>query len=67
MSRSDQTVAVSMTRQAVNDAPAYDAQATMSRETEYRLYKHDGHAGDSTDDPIPEDEISRARHAKEPT
>ncbi len=64
---SDQTVAVSMTRQAVKDAPVYDAQAAMSREAEERLYKHYGHAGYWTGDPIPEDEISRARHAKEST
>ncbi len=38
----DGTVAVSMTRQAVKDAPAYDAQATLNREQENRLYEHYG-------------------------
>ena len=34
------TVAVSITRQAVKDAPAYDPQAAVSREAEDQLYKH---------------------------
>ena len=55
---SDSTVAVSITRQAVKDAPVYDAQAAMNREAEDRLYKHYGHAGYWTTYPIREDEIS---------
>jgi hypothetical protein len=60
VSWSDKTVAVSMTRQAVKDAPVYDSQAAMSREAEDRLYKHYGHAGYWTGYPIREDEVSRA-------
>ena len=55
----DETVTVSMTRQAIKDAPVYDPQATMSRESEDRLYKHYGHVGYWTGYPIREDEIAR--------
>ncbi len=57
----DETVAVSMTRQAVKDAPVYDAQASMSHEAEDRLYKHYGHAGYWTGYPIRENEISGSK------
>lgn len=56
---SDRSVTVSISRQAVKDAPAYDSQAAMSREDEDRLYQHYGHAGYWTGYPIREDEISR--------
>jgi uncharacterized protein YrrD len=56
---SDRTVAVSMTRQAIKDAPVYDSQATVSREDEERLHKHYGHAGYWTDYPTREEEIFR--------
>jgi len=56
----DETVEVSMTRQAIKDAPLYDAQAAMSHEAEDRLYKHYGHVGYWTGYPIREDEISRS-------
>lgn len=59
VSWSDKTVAVPLTRQAVKDAPGYDAQATMSRDAEERLYRHYGHAGYWTGYPIREDEVSR--------
>ncbi len=55
----DKKVTVSLTRQAVRDSPVYDAQATMSREDEDRLYQHYGHAGYWTGYPIREDEIPR--------
>ncbi len=55
----DETVAVSMTRQAVKDAPAYDPQAALSREVEDRLYEHYGHASYWADHPVRADEISR--------
>ncbi len=42
---SDRTVAVSMTRQAVKDAPAYDPQTTMSPEDEDQLHEHHRRAG----------------------
>ncbi|ASJ72261.1 PRC-barrel domain-containing protein [Granulosicoccus antarcticus] len=40
----DKTTAVSMTRQAIKDAPAYKSQAKMSREAEDRLLNYYGHA-----------------------
>ena len=56
----DETVAVSMTRQAIKDAPVYDAQATMSRDAEDQLYQHYGHAGYWSGYPIREDEKARS-------
>ncbi|MEO8544560.1 MAG: PRC-barrel domain-containing protein [Betaproteobacteria bacterium] len=56
----DATVSVSMSRQAVKDAPIYDAQAAISRDAEDRLYKHYGHAGYWTGYPISEDEASHS-------
>ena len=56
----DQTVTVSVTRQAVKDAPVYDPQAAMSREAEDQLYQHYGHAGYWTGYPIREDDIPRS-------
>jgi uncharacterized protein YrrD len=55
----DQTVAVSMTRQAVKDAPAYEPQAGLNREAEDRLHEHYGRAGYWTDHPVRANEISR--------
>ncbi len=55
----DNTVTVSMTRQAIKDAPVYESQAAMSRESEDRLYQHYGLAGYWTGYPVREDEISR--------
>ena len=55
----DETVAVSMTRQAVKDAPAYESQAALSREAEDRLHQHYGRTGYWTDHPVRADEISR--------
>ncbi|MEO8544555.1 MAG: PRC-barrel domain-containing protein [Burkholderiaceae bacterium] len=55
----DKTVTVSVTRQAVKDAPVYDPRAAMSREAEDRLYQHYGHAVYWTGYPIKEDEVSR--------
>ena len=55
----DRTVAVSMTRQSVKDAPTYDPEAAMSREAEDQLYQHYGHVGYWTDHPIRDTEISR--------
>ncbi|MEO7127553.1 MAG: PRC-barrel domain-containing protein [Rhodoferax sp.] len=54
------TVSVSMTRQAIKDAPAYDSQAPLSREGEDRLYKHYGHDGYWTGYPAREGAISRS-------
>jgi len=41
----DSTVSVDLTRQAVQDAPAYDAAAQLNREQEAGIYKHYGHSG----------------------
>ena len=54
----DKTVTVSVTRQAVKDAPVYDPRVTMSREDEDRLYKHYGHVGYWVGDSISEDKVS---------
>lgn len=56
----DKTVTVSVTRQAVQDAPAYDPQASMSHAAEDRLYRHYGHVGYWTGYPIDEDDVSRS-------
>lgn len=56
---SDETVTVSVTRQAVKDAPVYDPQAQLSREDEDRLHEHHGRTGYWTDHPVRADEISR--------
>ena len=42
---SDSTVAVALTRQAVKDAPWYDAAVPLSREYEMDLYRHHGRGG----------------------
>ncbi len=55
----DKTVTVSMTRQAIKDAPVYDPQAALSRDAEDRLYKHYGQAGYWTDSPVRDEDISR--------
>ncbi len=55
----DKTVAVSMTRQAVKDAPAYEPEAALSRDAEHRLHMHYGRDGYWTDHPVRDDEISR--------
>ncbi|NDP59772.1 MAG: PRC-barrel domain containing protein [Oxalobacteraceae bacterium] len=52
----DKTVTVSVTRQAVKDAPAYDAHAAMSREDEDRLYQHYGRSDFWSGYPVREDE-----------
>jgi hypothetical protein len=39
------TVSVQLTRQAVQDAPAFDATDTLSREDEARLHEHYGRSG----------------------
>ncbi len=56
----DESVTVSMTRQAIQDAPVYDPQAPMSRDVEDRLYQHYGQAGYSSGDPIRKAEIPGA-------
>ena len=56
----DHTVAVSMTRQAVKDAPVYDSQAGVGREAEDRLYKHYGYTGYWIGYPIRDDKITSA-------
>ncbi len=56
----DESVTVSMTRQAIKDAPGYESQVAMNRQAEDRLYKHYGQAGYWTDHPVRPDEISRA-------
>ena len=45
VSWSDSTVAVNLTRQAVKDAPPYDAEATLDRTREMGIYKHYGRPG----------------------
>lgn len=55
----DKTVAVSVTRQAVKDAPVHDPRAAMNREAEERLYKHYGQAGYWSTHPVRDDEINR--------
>jgi len=55
----DETVAVSMRRQAVKDAPTYDPQAALNRGEEDRLYRHYGQTDYWTDHPVRDDEISR--------
>jgi hypothetical protein len=55
----DETVAVSMTRQAIKDAPAYEPQAVLNRHAEDRLHAHYGRAGYWTDHPVRANEISR--------
>ena len=55
----DETVAVSMTRQAVKDAPAYDPKAALNRVEEDRLYRHYGQTDYWTDHPVRANEISR--------
>lgn len=55
----DKKVTVSMTRQAIKDAPVYVSQATLNREAEDRLYNHYGHPGYWSAYPIRDDEISR--------
>jgi len=62
----DETVAVSVTRQAIKDAPVYDSQATMSREAEDQLYQHYGQAGYWTGYPVHEDEILAPSREKDP-
>ena len=54
----NETVTVSMTRQAIKDAPVYDPEAVMSREAEDQLYQHYGHVGYWAGYPIREDDIS---------
>ncbi|MEO7337422.1 MAG: PRC-barrel domain-containing protein [Caldimonas sp.] len=54
---SDETVSVSMTCQAVKDAPGYDSQATLNRTEEDQLYKHYGQTDYWTGHPIREDAI----------
>jgi hypothetical protein len=41
----DATVAVSLTQQAVKDAPLYDSALPLSRDQEMGLYEHHGRAG----------------------
>lgn len=55
----DKSVTVSITRQSVEDAPIYDPQAAMSRESEDQLYKHYGRAGYWNDHPDRDGDISR--------
>ncbi|MEO7056316.1 MAG: PRC-barrel domain-containing protein [Caldimonas sp.] len=56
---SDESVTVSMTRQAVKDAPAYDPQAAPDRAEEDRLYRHYGQTDYWSGYPVPETDISR--------
>jgi uncharacterized protein YrrD len=55
----DQTVAVSMTRQAVKDAPPYDSTGAPNRVEEDRLYRHYGQTDYWSDHPVRANEISR--------
>jgi hypothetical protein len=45
VSWSEATVSVDLTRQAVKDAPAYDATVQLNREQEVNIFKHYGHPG----------------------
>jgi hypothetical protein len=45
ISWADHTVSIRMTRQAVENAPAYDPTAKLAREDEARLYEHHGRTG----------------------
>ncbi len=56
---SDETVAISMTRQAIKDAPSYDPKAALNREAEDRLYSHYGQTDYWSGHPVREEEISR--------
>ena len=53
----DNSVTVSMTRQAIKDAPIYDPQGSISRESEDQLFQHYGHAGYWSDHPAGDDEV----------
>ncbi len=45
VSWSDSKVSINLTRQAVKDAPPYDAEAQLDRKQESRIYKHYGRQG----------------------
>ncbi|MEO7106169.1 MAG: PRC-barrel domain-containing protein [Rhodoferax sp.] len=55
----DRTVAVKLTRQAVEDAPAYDSATKLLRGDEVRLYEHYGRSGYWTVSDKRETDISR--------
>jgi hypothetical protein len=52
-------VSVDLTRQAVKDAPAYDATVPLDRQHETRLYSHYGRPGYWADAEILETDIVR--------
>jgi len=60
VSWADSAVSVSLTRQAVKDAPVYDYSKTLERENEARLYRHYGRSGYWSEDEVREAEISHA-------
>ena len=45
VSWADRAVSVDLTRQAVKDAPVYNPEETLARDSEARLYQHYGHDG----------------------
>jgi hypothetical protein len=55
----NETVAVSMIRQAVKDAPTYDPQAVLNREDEGRLFRHYGQSDYWSGYPVRSGEASR--------
>jgi sporulation protein YlmC with PRC-barrel domain len=55
----DRTVSVKLTRQAVEDAPAYDSDTKLARVDEARLYEHYGRSGYWTVSDKRNTEISR--------
>ena len=59
VSWSERNVSVTLTRQAVKDAPAYDQGERLSRADEARLHDHYGRAGYWADDEKRATEISR--------
>ena len=56
----DESVSVSMTRQAIKDAPVYDPEASIDRQAEEQLYQHYGHVGYWSGYPISEDSLPAA-------
>jgi hypothetical protein len=54
VSWSDSTVSVDMTREAIQNAPAYDPVAQLDRQKEQAIHEHYGHPGYWTSHPIAE-------------
>jgi len=60
----DKRVSVSLTREAIKKAPAYDAAAQLDREQEQAMYEHYGRPGYWTVREIREEQLaaSSAKH-----